>query len=125
MEGLFKVLGDTNRLRLIHILTRGEFCVCELEVLLGLTQSNVSRHLTRLKQAGILEGYKEGQWIHYRLREGFKDRHALLFSYLLAEFEKQGIFKADQERHDRYVEKHLSCTYITQDRQNVINLIER
>ncbi|OPL09669.1 MAG: hypothetical protein AVO33_06570 [delta proteobacterium ML8_F1] len=125
MERLFKVLGDTNRLRLIHILTKGELCVCELEVILDLTQSNVSRHLTKLREEGILEGYKDGLWIHYRITEEFKSRHRVLFSYLVEEFQHQKVFTRDLERYQRYTGNHLSCTLITQDRRSVINLIEK
>jgi len=44
-----------------------ELCVCRIIELLQLAPSTVSKHLTILKQAGLIEGRKEGRWMHYRL----------------------------------------------------------
>ncbi len=47
---MFKALSDENRLRIMSLLIREELCVCEIEVILELSQSNVSRHLNKLKK---------------------------------------------------------------------------
>lgn len=54
MDNLFKTLSDENRLRIINLLRKGELCVCEIEAILDTTQSNVSRHLTRLRNEKIV-----------------------------------------------------------------------
>lgn len=63
----FRALGDDTRLRIIALLAQGELCVCHLQEALGLSQPNVSRHLAILRNAGIVEDRRAGNWVHYRL----------------------------------------------------------
>ena len=63
---LFKTLSDPTRLRLLNLLACGETCVCELTDTLGVVQPKVSRHLARLKRAGLVDAQRNGKWIHYR-----------------------------------------------------------
>lgn len=62
-----KALSEENRVRIILALRKGELCVCEIIALLGLAPSTVSRHMSILRQAGVVEGRKDGRWIYYRL----------------------------------------------------------
>lgn len=55
---IFKALADENRLRILNVLNQGELCVCEIETLLGITQSNASRHLNKLKSLKIIDSDK-------------------------------------------------------------------
>jgi DNA-binding transcriptional ArsR family regulator len=64
---LFKALGDPTRLRIVKLLEGGELCVCQLMAVLGMGQSRISRHLSILKQAGLIEDRRAGKWVHYRL----------------------------------------------------------
>ena len=64
---LFKALGDEMRLRMVALLSHGELCVCHLESALGLSQPNVSRQLSVLRAAGVVEPRREGSWMYYRL----------------------------------------------------------
>jgi ArsR family transcriptional regulator, arsenate/arsenite/antimonite-responsive transcriptional repressor len=64
---LFKALGDETRLRIVALLSHGELCVCHLEAALELTQSNTSRQLGVLRNAGVVEPRREGNWVYYRL----------------------------------------------------------
>jgi len=63
---LFKTLSDPTRLRLLNLLAGGETCVCELTDTLRVVQPKVSRHLARLKRAGLVEARRQGKWMHYR-----------------------------------------------------------
>ena len=63
---IFKALSDESRLRTFHVLSRGELCVCQITELLGLAPSTVSKHMSVLKQAGLVESRKDGRWIYYR-----------------------------------------------------------
>jgi len=63
---LFKILSDPTRLRLLNLLAGGETCVCELTDSLGVVQPKVSRHLARLRRAGLVDTRRNGKWIHYR-----------------------------------------------------------
>lgn len=68
-EALFKTLSDPTRLRLLNLLAEGEVCVCDLHGTLGLDQPKVSRHLARLRSAGLVEVERNGKWMHYRLAQ--------------------------------------------------------
>jgi ArsR family transcriptional regulator len=70
MRELLKVLkaaGDKNRLRILKMLEQKDMCVCELSAALGITQPSVSKHLSLLKEAGLVSDEREGQWIDYKL----------------------------------------------------------
>src|SRR6056297_1974414 len=98
LEQIFKALADENRLRIINLLRYGKFCVCELEVFLDLSQSNLSRHLGKLKTSGLITSKKEGQWVHYMVSEGFESENALLFDYLQKKMPEEQVFERDTEK---------------------------
>jgi DNA-binding transcriptional ArsR family regulator len=62
-----KALADENRVRILMALGRKELCVCQIVELLGLAPSTVSKHVTILKQARLVDGRKQGRWIFYRV----------------------------------------------------------
>jgi len=62
-----KALADDHRVRVILALRDRELCVCQIVEFLGLAPSTVSKHMSILKQARLVECRKEGRWIHYRL----------------------------------------------------------
>lgn len=64
---VFKALGHPTRLMMVEKLSAGECCVCELVELAGVDFSTVSRHLSVLKEAGIIQDDKRGQKVFYRL----------------------------------------------------------
>lgn len=66
---IFKALGDETRLRLINLFLQTEdaLCVCEMVDALELPQYQVSKHLTILKSAGLLQANREGTWVYYSL----------------------------------------------------------
>ncbi len=64
--GIAKALADENRARTLMFLERGELCVCQIIEMLGLAPSTVSKHLSILHQAGLVESRKQGRWIYYR-----------------------------------------------------------
>ena len=64
---LTKALGDETRLRALCALGADELCVWQLVDLLGLAQSTISKHLSILHQARLVESRRQGRWLHYRL----------------------------------------------------------
>ncbi len=62
-----KALADENRVRIVLALRSGELCVCQIVELVQLATSTVSRHMSVLKQAGLVESRKDGRWMYYRL----------------------------------------------------------
>ena len=65
---LLKALADPIRLDVIHALSEGERCVCDLTSALNLSQSRLSFHLRVLKDAGLVADRQSGRWIYYRLQ---------------------------------------------------------
>ena len=62
-------LSDPSRLRLLLSLYGRELCVCNLVEFVGLADSTVSKHMSILKQAGLVESSKRGRWVYYRLAD--------------------------------------------------------
>ncbi len=71
--GLFRLLGDEVRLRLLRVLSLEQLNVTELTGILGLAQSGVSRHLGLLKDAGLVVESRTGGFTYYRLAPGLRD----------------------------------------------------
>jgi len=70
MLNALKAVGEETRLRILALFRSGELTVTELVTILRQSQPRVSRHLRLLCEAGLLERYREGTWIFYRLAEG-------------------------------------------------------
>lgn len=65
---VFKCLADETRLRVMLLIVREEeLCVCELTCALGASQPKISRHLAALRQCGLLQDRRQGQWVYYSL----------------------------------------------------------
>lgn len=123
MIEILKALSDENRLRLLCLLSLESLCVCELEVLLDMNQSNVSRHLNKLRTAGVITAHKEGLWVHYQLSPLFETEASGLLDYLRKIWAKEEIYTADVSRFETYKQRGLSCRDITEDKQIVLDLI--
>jgi len=67
MTRVVAALAEPTRLRLVCLLLREELCVCELVDALRIPQYKVSRHLRRLRTAGVVEATRRGRWMHYRI----------------------------------------------------------
>ena len=69
LAGAFKALADPARLRLVSIIagSPGGRCACDLVTPLGRSQPTVSHHLRVLREAGLVESERRGQWIWYRV----------------------------------------------------------
>jgi len=89
MDEVFKALGDPTRLRIVKMLAQhGEVCVCRIVDELEMNQPAVSFHMGKLKQAGLLNARKEGQWIHYSLKVGaLKDGPISFLSEIVSDAE--------------------------------------
>ena len=62
-----KALADPNRVRVVLALRRRELCVCQIAEFLGLSLSTISKHLSILHHAGLIESRKDERWVFYRL----------------------------------------------------------
>lgn len=66
---LFKVFGDSTRIRILYVLFQSELCVCDLAEALHMTQSAISHQLKILKQAKLVVGRREGKSVFYSLAD--------------------------------------------------------
>lgn len=62
-----KSLGDTNRLQIVQLLTKGELCACKLLENFNITQPTLSHHMKILCDCGLVKSRKEGKWSYYSL----------------------------------------------------------
>lgn len=106
---ILKALSDETRLRILNLLRQGELCVCELEMLLDINQSNVSRHLNRLANAKIINSDKRAQYVYYKINENTLKEHGFIKEILDNELMKLEIYKEDLKRLGKYRESGLSC----------------
>jgi len=99
---IFKALADETRFRVLKLLQQRELCVCELMQVLGMSQPRISRHLSVLKNAGLVNERRQGRWIHYSLKKEWIEKEIkLLFKAMLALGNDEAVIKADQERLKR------------------------
>ncbi len=66
---LFKVFGDSTRIRILYVLFEAEVCVCDLAETLNMTQSAISHQLKILKQSRLVKGRREGKAVFYSLAD--------------------------------------------------------
>ncbi len=66
---LFKALSDMTRVRILFSLLGGEMCVCDIQELVGVSQSAVSHQLRTLKQAGLVKYRREGKSLYYSIAD--------------------------------------------------------
>jgi ArsR family transcriptional regulator len=106
---IFKALADENRIRILNLLKNGELCVCDIEAVLGIKQSNTSRHLNKLKMAGIIVSEKKSQWVYYRLNDHIFLKFPFLSMVISDEIEKIGVCKDDLELLEKLKASGRSC----------------
>jgi ArsR family transcriptional regulator len=82
LVAILKAAGETTRLRILALLSGGEFNVKDLTRILGQSQPRVSRHLKLLAAAGLVERYQEGSWVFFRVRDG---RAGQMFRAIIAD----------------------------------------
>ena len=66
---LFRIFGDSTRVRILYVLLESEMCVCDLAMLLGMTQSAISHQLRALKNARLVRSRREGKTVFYALAD--------------------------------------------------------
>lgn len=108
IEKIFKALADRNRLRILKMLEERPLCVCEITYVMGIAQSSVSRHLSILRDAGLVDDEKKGQWSIYSLSGSTDDALATLITSMRRWGKGDPQIGADRERL-RTARKELLC----------------
>ena len=91
---IFKALSDESRLRIYNLLFNKNLCVCEVEQIVKLQQSNTSRHLSRLKEASLIFYKKEGQFVRYHINHDLLEKYTFL-KQMLEEIKNDPLFVND------------------------------
>lgn len=116
---LFKALGDENRIRILNLVLNNELCVCELELILNISQSNASRHLNKLKSMGIISSSKNAQWVFYAVDEQFIKSYPLLHQFLIEEIIKNTKCISDSQRVAKYKASVYTCVQVGEKQADV------
>ena len=103
-----RALADENRVRALLALRGGELCVCQIIELLGLAPSTVSKHMSILKQAGLVEAAKRGRWVYYRLPHEAESSRlvAEVVSFVLGAISNDSAILRDDERLRIVLQEH-------------------
>lgn len=94
----FKGLADENRLRILNLLFHGELCGCDVQYVLGASQSNVSRHLSYLKNAGLVTDRRSANRVYYSLVSRDEPGMDGLFAFLQAIFSRNALLQKDHKK---------------------------
>jgi len=106
---MFQGFSDPLRLRILHLLRQGEMCVGDLVEVLRVPQPTASRHLRRLREAGLVEVRHAGRWCFYLLAAPASGFHRRLLDCLGSCFEEVPELKADALRAARLRERGGCC----------------
>ncbi len=106
---ILKILSDENRLRILNLLKDFSLCVGEIQTILNISQSNVSRHLEKMKTSGLITNYKKAQWIYYQLPDEQLDKYPFIRKLLYEEIKNISVFEEDLCRLHKYKSSGLSC----------------
>lgn len=102
-----KALSDGNRLRTLMALREmAELCVCQVTEMLGVAPATVSRHMSVLQNAGLVESRKNGRWVYYRLTEAAKRKPLVtVMDWLAGSLDRSAEIRADR----KYLRKIARC----------------
>lgn len=105
-----KALSDPHRVRAFMALRRGELCVCQIIELLCLAPSTVSKHMTILKSAGLVDSRKDSRWVYYRVTES-TDREQIreLIAHTIALLESDKSIEKDDNHMNVIVSEGLEA----------------
>jgi ArsR family transcriptional regulator len=106
---IMKALGDETRLRILNLLNTGELCVCEIEYLLDINQSNASRHLNKLAVINLIKYEKRALYVYYSINKKVLEEYPFLSIFFSKEINKLDKCKVDLERLDKYKESGITC----------------
>lgn len=109
IKKLLRAFSDPTRLRILHLLQRGEVCVGDLVKILRISQPRVSRHLAALRQAGLVEVRKSGLWCHYSLAPAKSAFHKHLYECVAAAGSEFPMIGADTARASRVLKAGGCC----------------
>jgi ArsR family transcriptional regulator len=109
---VFKALSDESRLRIINLLfVSGELCVCDIEDIMGFTQTKVSRHLAYLRNAGLVDDRRQGLWILYSIAMPRNPEQKQTLEFLAGLLKSNEVARNDAKRLAGQMRKGCCATY--------------
>lgn len=109
LEKILKAFADKNRLRILNLLEHKKMCVCELAFVLGITQPSVSRHLKKLKSAGVITEGQDSFWTNYFISKTNSLYIRTLLNNLTDWLNEDEIIKSDLEKAKKADRNKLCC----------------
>lgn len=107
-----KALSDLSRVRLLSALEQGELCVCQLIALLKLAPSTVSKHMSILRQAGLVSSRKDSRWVYYSQITEVENQEVYAFIQLtMKSLRKSKILKLDKKNLMKILEMDIEVVY--------------
>lgn len=123
LEMALKAAGDPTRTRILKLLEAGPLCVCQIQAVLSLAPSTVSKHLAILKSAGLVEDRRSGKWIHYGLSAGRDNPYASrVLGLLEGPLDRDPRIAADRRRLKQVTAVPVEelCRLPARDREDVV-----
>lgn len=108
LSSVLNILGDETRLRILNLLTKQEICVCLIEEALNIPQYNVSKHLNRLRNSGIIICRRIERWCFYSIDGSFKNQYKNLMDCFI-DLWKNDIQYVEDIRKLEYLLEHDDC----------------
>lgn len=106
---IIKLFSDQTRLRIINLLKDNQLCVGEIQTLLSIKQSNVSRHLEKLKTTELIFQTKQAQWVYYSLNKEALEKYSFIDNLLYQDVNNYSVYKDDLENLKNYKNSKLCC----------------
>jgi DNA-binding transcriptional ArsR family regulator len=99
LELTLKAVGDPTRARILKLLESGGLCVCQVQIVLRLAPSTISKHLTILRNAGLVVDKRDGKWTEYALARDAPNPYAgAVLGMLRGPLDRDPAVVADRER---------------------------
>lgn len=112
---VLSAMADEIRLRILSLLLAGQdLCSCEIQAILEVNQSNLSRHLSRLRQAGLIIGDKRGQWVHFQVDQQAWESYGFVAPIVESARAELPVLSGDLDRLHDYRHSGFTCTTIAQ-----------
>lgn len=112
LSRVFKALADDTRLRMLALLADKQLCVCQIGEALGMPQPSASKHLNKLRDAGIIECNKISQWCFYRYQDTFKKEYSTLYAFLTERFEGDPQCVRDRQTLEDVIASNVCCQQV-------------
>ena len=108
-EKILKALSDKNRIRIIKMLQIKQLCVCEIREVLRLAISTVSKHLSIVRDAGLIVDSKDGKWINYKINPKPESLVANALLYIQLQLENDATIIKDRKAI-AHTDRNILCS---------------